>query len=188
MCCFPVVCLSMTALFHKSTNRWTNRPFLCVTRGLGALLSEKQRDSGWVIAQSSPPVNRPEGKIIPMVERGPPECLNPHPVLPAHLGQPLLHIQLLLGGLENKTVKTGLHKCSSHMHKDPGPWSCLPHYLYLFAPSRTPTQGIPSQGLPSVPEVNNTTAKKGSEYTRSASPHGHGRNLHSIILSFNCVT
>lgn len=42
MCCFPFVCLSMTALFHKSINKWTNGSFPRGTRGLGALLSEKQ--------------------------------------------------------------------------------------------------------------------------------------------------
>lgn len=187
MCCFPFVCLTMTALFHKSTNRWANRSFLCGTRGLGALLSEKQRDSGGVTAQSSPPVNRPEGKIIPMVQSGPPKRLNPHPVLPAHLAQPLLHIQLLLRGLENKTVRPGLHKCSSHMHKDPG--LTLHITLIPLLHRGLPRRESPSQELPSVPEVNNTTtAKKGSEHTGSASLLGHGRNLHSIILSFNCVT
>lgn len=65
---------------------------------------------------SSPPGNRPEGKVIPMIQRGCPECVNLHPVLITHLAQLLLHIQLLLRGL-------GRTKGSEAMPA----WPQLPH-------------------------------------------------------------
>lgn len=100
MCCFPFVCLSMTALFHKSTTDGQTAPFSVGPEDWEPSWVRNKWDSGGVTPQSSPPSNRPEGKIIPMIQRGAPKGLNLHPVLPTHLAQPLLHIQLLLRGLE----------------------------------------------------------------------------------------
>lgn len=45
------------------------------------------------------PGDGPEGKVVTVVQRGCPEGLHLHPVLPARLAQLLLHVQLLLRGL-----------------------------------------------------------------------------------------
>jgi len=98
-----------------------------------------------VIARSSPPGNRPEGKVVPVIQRGCPERLDLHAVLTTHLAQPLLHIQLLLRGL-------GRIKCSEamaartqlpHAHR---PRSLLlPSFListFSFLPSERCTQPL----------------------------------------------